>query len=74
MQSMIHLANGYDVFFDLNHDTQDFDNIKVKHKGIAIPVMNEEIDSIKDTIAMELNLAIMELAKVYSDGMVPVIV
>jgi hypothetical protein len=76
MQNMIQLAKGkhkFDVFFDMNRDTQDFENVKVKFQGKIVPVPDTEMEELKDTIALEWNLSVIELAKIYQSGQTPVV-
>lgn len=74
MRNMIQLAKGdatYSVFFDFNRETQDFDNVIVKLGRFTVPVGNEEMEQLKDTIALEVQLSAIELAAIYKSGQKP---
>lgn len=74
MQNMIQLAKGdkkFRVFFTFNRDTQDFDNVYVRLDGVKIPVHPDEMEQLKDTIALEWNLSMLELGSIYKNGHAP---
>lgn len=71
MQNMIRLARGgkiYNVFFDINRTTQDYDNVTVRDGERIIPVFGDDLDSLKDTITEEVLFSQITLAKLYRDG------
>lgn len=74
MQNMIRLAKGdvtYNVYFDINRETRDYENVIVRHNKFVIPVIGEELEQLKDTIALELHLSNLELATIYHNGHKP---
>jgi hypothetical protein len=74
MQNMIQLAKGdkkYRVFFTFNRNTQDFENVQVRFNGAKVPVHPDEMEQLKDTIALEWDLSMIELSTIYKNGHAP---
>jgi len=73
MQNMISVNRGpksYRVFFNVNRESMDFDNIAV-HDEWDEPVRSlqpQDIEALKDIIAQEVILATMEVAAMFKSG------
>lgn len=73
MQNMISVNRGpkaYRVFFDVNREAMDFDNIAV-HDERNEPVRSlqpQDIEALKDIIAQEVILAAMEATAMVKAG------
>lgn len=73
MQNMISVNRGiksYRVFFDVNREKMDFDNIKVRdeHNQPVLTLHREDIDALKDLIAEEVILAAAEATAMIKAG------
>lgn len=73
MQNMISVNRGiksFRVFFDVNRDKMDFDNIRVRDE-YGEPVLTlhrQDIDALKDLIAEEVILAAEEMTQMIKAG------
>ena len=73
MQNMISVARGeqtFKVFFDMNRETQDFENINVRD-GNGEPVLTlyrADIEALKELIAEEVILATVQLTAAFKSG------
>jgi len=73
MQNMISVARGqqtFKVFFDMNRETQDLENINVR-EGNGEPVLTlyrADIEALKELIAEEVILATVQLTAAFKSG------
>lgn len=76
MDSMIRVEkNGkpFRVFFTINRERQDFENIRVRdgeNKPLTI-MHRDDIEALKDIIAQEIIVATGQLAAMYGDRLPP---
>ena len=73
MQNMIQLQRQgklFNVFFDANRDTHDFENIRVREVGgePLLVVTRQDMEAIKELIAEEIILATLQLASRFKSG------
>lgn len=72
MQNMIQLQKRgklFNVFFDMNRETEDFDNILVRtSSGETLQLSPEDLEKIKDLITEEVVASTMELALAFKSG------
>lgn len=73
MQNMISVARGpkaFRVFFDVNREAMDFDNISVRDESNepVLTLHRADIDALKDIIAAEVILAATEAAAMFKGG------
>ena len=75
MQNMIQLrsSNGnINVFFSVDEKTKDFSEVLVKDIGGKVVSYNsDEIEIIKDAIAIEVQLSYLEMTNILKSGLKP---
>lgn len=72
MQNMISVNRGpksYSVLFDINNESQDFENIRVQaHGEPPLALKPHDIEALKDIIAAEVIVAVASAAALYKEG------
>jgi len=74
IQNMIQFSDSIgnmNVFFDVNQETHDVENISVVERGQLVHVSLDKLDALRDIIAREYALSMIEMAVIVKSGMAP---
>lgn len=72
IQNMIQFVDSIgnmNVFFDINRETHDVENVTVMERGQLVHVPLDKMDALKDVIAQEYAVSMIEMAVIVKSGM-----